>query len=75
MSQFFLLGDVTLWNTSNGVSALFLRQTAGFEEMLGLPSGIGPMEEDEARIVPDVLEGFITALLVRRVRRDDVGVG
>jgi len=75
VSQYFLLGDLTLWNPSNGVSALFLRQTAGFEEMLGLPSGMGPMEEDEARIVPDVLEGFIAALLAWRDRSNHAVLG
>ncbi|WP_033355540.1 DUF6086 family protein [Kitasatospora aureofaciens] len=66
MSQYFSLGDVTLWNPSNGVSALFLRQTAGFEEVLGLPSGIGPMEEDEAEVAPDSLAVFVGALLAWR---------
>ncbi|MFJ8495984.1 DUF6086 family protein [Streptomyces sp. NPDC094038] len=66
MSQYFLLGDVTLWNPSNGVSALFLRQTAGFEEVLDLPSGIGPMEEDEARVAADALAAFVGALLAWR---------
>lgn len=62
VSQYFLPGDVTLWNPSNGASALFLRQTAGFEEVLDLPSGIGPMEEDEARVTADALATFLGAL-------------
>ncbi|MFE3646120.1 DUF6086 family protein [Streptomyces sp. NPDC059169] len=66
MSQYFSLGDVTLWNPSNGVSALFLGQTAVFAEVLGLPSGIGPMEEDEAEVAPDSLASFVGALLAWR---------
>jgi Family of unknown function (DUF6086) len=52
VSQSYELGDVTLCNPSNGTSRLFLRQVALFEEELALPSGIGPMEQDEAQIDP-----------------------
>jgi hypothetical protein len=41
---------------------LFLRQVALFEEELALPSGIGPMEQDEAQIDPAVLEAFVEAM-------------
>jgi hypothetical protein len=43
MSQYFDMGEETLWNPSNGASRLFQRQVAVFESELGLPSGIGPM--------------------------------
>ncbi|MFE0683834.1 DUF6086 family protein [Streptomyces sp. NPDC058961] len=66
MSQYFSLGDVTLWNPSNGVSTVFLGQTAVFAEVLGLSSGIGPMEEDEAEVAPDSLAAFVRALLAWR---------
>ncbi|MEV0177166.1 DUF6086 family protein [Streptomyces sp. NPDC050803] len=66
MSQYFELGDETLWNPSNGAARLFLRQVAVFEAELGLPSGIGPMENDESAIDPAALEAFATALLQRR---------
>jgi hypothetical protein len=65
MSQFFDLGDETLWNPSNGAARLFLRQVAVFEAELGLPSGIGPMENDECRIEPAALQVFANALLAR----------
>ena len=65
MSQFFLMGDQTLWNPSNGASRLFRRQVAVFETELGLPSGLGPMREDECRIDPDAFEVFVDALLAR----------
>ncbi|MFD3542228.1 DUF6086 family protein [Streptomyces sp. NPDC058662] len=68
MSQYFDLGDATLWNPSNGASRLFQRQVALFEAELGLPSGIAPMEMDECQIDPTVFEVFVTALLARHRR-------
>ncbi|MEV7373784.1 DUF6086 family protein [Streptomyces sp. NPDC090301] len=65
MSQYFLMGGETLWNPSNGASRMFQRQVAVFEAELELPSGIGPMENDEAQISP---EAFVDALLVRHRR-------
>lgn len=40
VSQYFDIGDRTLWNPSNGAARLFLRQAAVFEAELGLPSGV-----------------------------------
>lgn len=68
MSQYFDLGEETLWNPSNGPSRLFLRQVAVFEEELGLPSGIGPMENDECQIDPSTFEVFVNALVERHRR-------
>ncbi|MFI1470591.1 DUF6086 family protein [Streptomyces wuyuanensis] len=65
MSQYFDLGDDTLWNPSHGASRMFRRQVAVFEAELELPSGIGPMENDECRISPDAFETFVNALLAR----------
>ncbi|MFB8201493.1 DUF6086 family protein [Kitasatospora purpeofusca] len=65
MSQYYDMGDETLWNPSTGASRLFLRQVAVFEEELSLPSGIGPMEADECQIDPAVLGVFANALLAR----------
>ncbi|GEB62052.1 DUF6086 family protein [Streptomyces gardneri] len=65
MSQYFDLGDETLWNPSNGASRMFQRQVAVFEAELELPSGIGPMENDECQISPDTFEIFVNALLAK----------
>ncbi|GLW71474.1 hypothetical protein Kpho02_37730 [Kitasatospora phosalacinea] len=65
MSQYYDLGDETLWNPSNGASRLFLHQVAVFEAELGLPSGIGPMEMDESQVDPAALGVFANALLDR----------
>ncbi|MBP2587017.1 hypothetical protein J3A78_007495 [Streptomyces sp. PvR006] len=68
MSQYFLMGGETLWNPSNGASRMFQRQVAVFEAELELPSGIGPMENDEAQISREAFETFVDALLVRHRR-------
>ncbi|MEU9116826.1 DUF6086 family protein [Streptomyces sp. NPDC048483] len=68
MSQYFDLGDQTLWNPSNGASRLFLRQVAVFEAELDLPSGIGPMQDDQCQIDPTAFHAFAEALLVRHRR-------
>jgi len=68
VSQYYEAGAVTLWNPSNGASSLFLRQVALFEEEVGLPSGIGPMEADEAEVSPASFGAFVSALLAWRAR-------
>lgn len=68
MSQYYDVGDETVWNPSNGAARLFHRQVALFEEELGLPSGIGPMEMDECQIDPAVLGVFAEALVARHGR-------
>ncbi|MEU6477984.1 DUF6086 family protein [Streptomyces sp. NPDC047017] len=68
MSQYFDVGDETLWNPSNGASLMFQRQVAVFEAELELPSGIGPMENDECQISPNTLKTFVDALLAKHRR-------
>ncbi|MFD5325155.1 DUF6086 family protein [Streptomyces sp. NPDC127092] len=68
MSQYFDIGDETLWNPSNGASRMFQRQVAVFEAELELPSGIAPMENDECQISPDTFETFVNALLAKHRR-------
>ncbi|MFB6565283.1 DUF6086 family protein [Streptomyces sp. NPDC056400] len=68
MSQYFDMGDETLWNPSNGASRMFRRQVAVFEAELGLGSGIGPMENDECQIDPVAFAAFVEALLVQHRR-------
>lgn len=68
MSQYFEMGDKTLWNPSSGASRLFLRQVALFEHELELTSGIGPMEDDDCPIDPVAFELFVHALLIRHRR-------
>ncbi|WP_327253331.1 DUF6086 family protein [Streptomyces sp. NBC_01244] len=65
MSQYYDLGEESLWNPSNGAARLFHRQVALFEAELGVPSGIGPMENDECQINPGALGPFAEALITR----------
>lgn len=65
MSQYFDMGNETLWNPSSGASRMFQRQVAVFEAELDLPSGIGPMENDECQVSPDTFEAFVNALLTK----------
>ncbi|MFD2121765.1 DUF6086 family protein [Streptomyces cirratus] len=63
MSQYYDMGDETLWNPSNGASRLFMSQMSVYQAELGLPSGIGPMQADECQIDPIVFKEFVDALL------------
>ncbi|MCX4586370.1 DUF6086 family protein [Streptomyces sp. NBC_01481] len=63
MSQYYDMGDQTLWNPSNGASRLFMSQVSVYQAELGLPSGIGPMQADECQIDPLMFKGFVDALL------------
>lgn len=65
MSQIYQVGEESVWNPSNGAARLFHRQVALFEAELGLPSGIGPLENDECLIDPSVLGPFAEALVAR----------
>ncbi|WP_433889538.1 DUF6086 family protein [Streptomyces sp. CA-111067] len=69
MSQYFDVGDETLWNPATGVSQLFRRQVEVFEAELELASGIGPMENDECQITLSVFEVFVNALLTWHQRK------
>ncbi|MFI8007869.1 DUF6086 family protein [Streptomyces sp. NPDC086010] len=64
MSQYYKLGDQTLWNPSNGASRLFMSQVTVYQAEVGLPSGIGLMEDrDECQIDPIAFAAFVDALL------------
>ncbi|WP_285574621.1 DUF6086 family protein [Streptomyces sp. RTGN2] len=63
MSQYYDLGDRTLWNPSNGTSRLFMSQVTVYQAEVGLSSGIGPMEADECQIDPVAFAAFADALL------------
>ncbi|WP_181923751.1 DUF6086 family protein [Streptomyces inhibens] len=63
MSQYFDMGDQTLWNPSNGASRLFMSQVNVYQTEVGLPSGIGPMKADECQIDPTIFKTFVDALL------------
>ncbi|WP_069173642.1 DUF6086 family protein [Streptomyces griseus] len=63
MSQYYIVGDQTLWNPSNGASRLFMSQVGVYRAEVGLPSGFGLMEADECQIDPSAFAAFVDALL------------
>jgi hypothetical protein len=63
MSQYFDVRGETLWNPSNGAARLFLRYVRLYEEELGVPSGFGPMENDECEIDPALFRTYVNTLL------------
>ncbi len=65
MSQFFLARDQVLWNPASAVAALFLRSAQALEPEVRLPSGLGPMQEDECHIDLESFAAFIEALVIR----------
>ncbi len=73
MTQYYEMGDQTLWNPSHGASRLFMSQVGVYQAELGLPSGIGPMEADQCQIDPVMFKAFIDALLAWH-RRTSHGV-
>lgn len=63
MSQYYKLGDRTLWNPSNGASRLFMSHVTVYQTQVGLPSGISPTDADERQIDPIAFAAFVDALL------------
>ncbi|MEU4667587.1 DUF6086 family protein [Amycolatopsis sp. NPDC023774] len=68
MSQYFDLGDKTLWNPSNGVGLLFVRSAEAVAPIVELPTGISPKAADEWAIDPPVFTAFVDALADRYQR-------
>jgi hypothetical protein len=62
MSQYYMAGDVVLWNPSTVVSRLFLGQLRLFEKELRRASGVGSMESDECQVDLGMLNEFARAL-------------
>jgi hypothetical protein len=65
MSQYFQTGDQVLWNPSTGVARVFLRTAEALSLESGVPSGIGPMVDDESEIDMPSFEVFVSALVIR----------
>ncbi|NDU77849.1 hypothetical protein GWI34_35350 [Actinomadura sp. DSM 109109] len=72
MSQYFQIGERVLWNPATGVAQVFLRAAESFAALTGLPSGLGPMEEDECEIDIEVFSAFVDALVRRYARSNHV---
>ncbi|MFF8191786.1 DUF6086 family protein [Streptomyces bobili] len=63
MSQYYEVGGETVWNPSTGVSQVFLGYVRVHEERLRMPSGFGPMRNDECEIDPAAFEAYLQALV------------
>lgn len=68
MSQYFQVGERVLWNPATGVAQVFLRSAEAFAELTGLPSGLGPMVEDECEVDIEAFSSFVDALISRYAR-------
>ncbi|WP_216586830.1 DUF6086 family protein [Streptomyces brasiliscabiei] len=72
MSMYFDIGDETLWNPSNSVGRLFLRQVEVFEAELKLASGIGQGkywgDPDTLEVDPAVYAEFARGLVAWHCR-------
>ncbi|MGW9671850.1 DUF6086 family protein [Streptomyces koyangensis] len=68
MSQYYDVGDETLWNPSIGASRLFLAQVRLHENELGMASGLGPMDMDECKIETGAFREYTEALVARHLR-------
>ncbi|MFE2769485.1 DUF6086 family protein [Streptomyces albidoflavus] len=68
MSQYYEVGDETLWNPSIGASRLFLAHVRLHEDELGMASGLGPMDMDECEIETGAFREYTEALVARHLR-------
>ncbi|MGI5418497.1 DUF6086 family protein [Actinomadura luteofluorescens] len=63
MSQYFQIGEEVLWNPATRVAGLFLDMAEAHSRLLGVPSGLGPMEEDECQVDVQAFALFTDALV------------
>ena len=63
MSQYYEVDREPVWNPGTLSSEMFLANVRVYEGLLEVPSGFGPMRNDECQIDPLVFEGFVNAML------------
>lgn len=63
MSQYFYAEGDVLWNPSNRVAYLFVRQSEAAGVLTELPSGIGPMRADAYELDLETFTAFVDELL------------
>lgn len=61
MSCYFQTNETDLWNPSNAAARLFIQQAHYQSELLGVPSGVGPVIEDECEINTEAFAAFVGA--------------
>lgn len=65
MSQYFEVGDLVLWNPSNGVALLYARAVEAVAPLVEVPTGVGECIADEYEIELDVFVAFVDSLADR----------
>jgi hypothetical protein len=65
VSQYFDVGDVTLWNPSHGVALLFASTVETMVPLADQPSGVTDLHTDEYRIDPALFAAFVDTLVRR----------
>ncbi|MBK3572179.1 DUF6086 family protein [Streptomyces sp. MBT62] len=63
MSQYYEVDGESVWNPGTLSSTIFLADVRFYEDLLGVPSGLGPMRNDECPVDPPVLGSFVDAVL------------
>ncbi|MEV5708625.1 DUF6086 family protein [Actinoallomurus sp. NPDC052274] len=62
---YFQVDDRVLWNPSNGVARVFVRTAEVLVPEAELPTGLGPMVEDECQVDMAAFTAFVRALIGR----------
>ena len=65
MSQYFGVGDVTLWNPSHSVALLFARTVEAMVPLADQPSGVTDLHGDEYQVDPALFAAFVDTLVRR----------
>jgi Family of unknown function (DUF6086) len=69
MSQNFKVHGTTIWNPSNGVARVFVRQAEALEPIAGKKSGLrAVISDDTYEVDVPAMEDYVTALLEQYFR-------
>nr|WP_238420774.1 DUF6086 family protein [Streptomyces taklimakanensis] len=63
MSCFFRIGDNDVWNPANFVAKVFHAEALALAQVFGVPSGLGPIVDDECHIDGQTFTRFVMTLL------------
>lgn len=72
MSCFFQIGDHAVWNPANFVARVFHAQALSLAQTFDVPSGIGPIIDDECHIDGRDFSHFVGILLCEHQRTNHV---
>ncbi|MCZ0980312.1 DUF6086 family protein [Streptomyces diastatochromogenes] len=72
MSCFFLCDNQDVWNPSNTVARLFVSTAEEIQHEFSLPTGLSRIMDDECEVDGEVFSAFISSLLVRYDRSNNL---